>query len=838
MDAAAIPEEKQPHMEWVRSDPAGQPRVGVRAFSVASGRKLRLPHVNGSDSMSTSDSKSPMAVIGEASAGATTRTGDKLLDDATEAFASGSPAKVEVPARLRVIRWLDRYMDPLLVFLALATVPLLIAETAHLGPHDRHVILVANWVIYAAFAVNFALRLALADRRRAVLRELRWDLLIVVGQPALAAAEIGTAGLGTALVRLVAVLVRTLSRGGVLKRTWRKVVDQPLKLLVGGVPFLWLLFSAIVLKAERSYGPRGGVHTIGEALWWGVTTMATVGYGDIAPRSPIGRVAAGMTMVAGIGAFAVLTAKMAEFLLTARDRSAYAAVDASGHTLLLGWSAKLITIIRQLVEANASRTQADVVVLSPRPKRDVEREIHTHIPELAGSTTTLTCRTGSPRDVVDLARVRPESARAIVVVEETPTATVTDLLALLNGRSRPTPEIPIVAEVADPATAKAVRSAFGGRVLVVESQSLIARVTAQSCRQPGLGLAYEDLLDFEGSEFYEAPIPPGAAALSFGELLNAFPTCCPVGVVGGRRQLELAPPMERRLDESDALVLLAEDDSAIEYAGPIEVAAAEPADPEGQHARGPEHVLIVGWNNVGVRLLAELDQSLAPRSALTVIVDRDTCTLPPEGLATTATLTLRVVRGEDYPATLATNVADGCDHVIILAERNQSIADADARALLAALQVRHALERVSGAGATQSIVTELLDEADVELARQLSAGEFIVSEHLSSLLMAQLAETPALQAVFNQLLDPAGPQLNALPVAGYVTPGIPTSFGAVVESARNRGEIALGYRLVRYAQDAQRSFGLVMNPPKASTVQYQTDDRLIVLAGHARLAQP
>jgi len=263
----------------------------------------------------------------------------------------------------------------------------------------------------------------IADRRRAVLRELRWDLLIVVGQPALAAAEIGTAGLGTALVRLVAVLVRTLSRGGVLKRTWRKVVDQPLKLLVGGVPFLWLLFSAIVLKAERSYGPRGGVHTIGEALWWGVTTMATVGYGDIAPRSPIGRVAAGMTMVAGIGAFAVLTAKMAEFLLTARDRSAYAAVDASGHTLLLGWSAKLITIIRQLVEANASRTQADVVVLSPRPKRDVEREIHTHIPELARSTTTLTCRTGSPRDVVDLARVRPESARAIVVVEETPTAT-------------------------------------------------------------------------------------------------------------------------------------------------------------------------------------------------------------------------------------------------------------------------------------------------------------------------------------------------------------------------------------------------------------------------------
>jgi voltage-gated potassium channel Kch len=769
-------------------------------------------------------------VAGVVNMGTRVRTQGGVLDDAAEAFAPSAPTAARVSARLRTIRWLNRYMDPLLVFLALATVPLLIAETANLGPHDRHVILAANWVIYAAFAVNFTLRLALAERRRVALRELRWDALIVVGQPVLAVAEVGTAGLGTALVRLAAVLVRMVTRGGVLKRTWRKVVDHPLQLLVGGVPFLWLLFSAIVLKAERGYGARGAVHSIGEALWWGVATMATVGYGDISPRSPVGRVAAGMTMVAGIGAFSLLTAKMAEFLLAARDKSAHAEVDASGHTLLLGWSAKLTTIVRQLVEANASRHQADVVVLTPRARRDVERDIRTHIPELARSTTTLTCRTGSPSDVVDLARVRPESARAIVVVEETTTATVAALLALLNGQSRPRPESPVVAEVADLGTARAVRAAFGDRVLVVEPRSLIARVTAQSCRQPGLGLAYEDLLDFEGSEFYEAPLPQGAAGLSFGTLLNAFPTCCPVGVVDGRRQLKLAPPMERRMIETDTLVLLAEDDSALHFAGPVDVLAAKPADPAAQLARGPEHVVIVGWNSVGMPLLAELDQYLAPRSALTVVVDSDTCTLPPEGLLTTATLTVRTARSEDYPGTLAAIVANGCDHVVILAERNLPVAEADARALLAALQVRHAMERVSGAGTPQSLVTELLDEANVRLARQLSAGEFIVSQRLSSLLMTQLAETPALQAVFDQLLDPAGPELNAPPITRYATPGIPTSFGAVVESARNRGEVALGYRLVRYAQDPQRSFGVVMNPPKASVAEYETQDRMIVLA--------
>jgi len=108
-----------------------------------------------------------------------------------------------------------------------------------------------------------------------------------------------------------------------------------------------------------------------------------------------------------------------------------------------------------------------------------------------------------------------------------------------------------------------------------------------------------------------------------------------------------------------------------------------------------------------------------------------------------------------------------------------------------------------------------------------------VSERLTSLLMAQLADTPDLQRVFDQLLDPAGPELNALPVGWYATLGLPTSFGAVVESARHRGEIALGYRLVRYAEDVHRSFGVLMNPPKSFTTQFEASDRLIVLTAGA-----
>jgi ion channel POLLUX/CASTOR len=742
-----------------------------------------------------------------------------------------SPATL--PVRVRVVRWLDRYVDPLLVFLALATVPLLVAETAHPGPGDRRIILMANWVIYGAFAANFLIRVALAKNRRAVLADLRWDAVIVAGQPILALAEVGTAGLGTALVRLAAVLFRTVSRGGAVKRTWRKVVDQPLKLLVGGVPLLLLLFAAIVYKAERSYGSGGSVHTLGESVWWSAVTMATVGYGDISPRSPLGRIAAVMAMVAGIGAFSVLTAKMAELLLASREGSSRTHVDAADHTLLLGHSAKLHTILRQLLQANASRPNADVVVLSRHPHGDLEREIRAHVPELLTSTTTLTCRTGSPSDVVHLGRTVPHHARAVIVLEESVTSTVTALMALLNGPRRPRPEAPVVAEVASPGIARAVREAFGGRVLVVEPQALIARITAQSSRQPGLGLAYEDLLDFEGSEFYEVPLMPEAAGLPFGELLNAFPGCCPVGVVDESGNLDLVPPMDRRVSEADTLVLLAEDESTIVFTGPASVEPSTPSGGDVSRVRKAEHVVVIGWNDVGERLLGEMDRALPPGSRVTVVVDGDVCKAP-EALSLQATPSIRSVASEDYPAALSAAIGSGCDHVVVLSERNLTSDDSDARSLLATLQARHALDALPSSELGRSLVTQLLDEANVTLARQTSAGEFIVSERLTSLLMTQLAETPDLQRVFDQLLDPEGPELNALPIEWYATAGIPASFGSLVESARRRGEVAVGLRLVRYASDPQLSFGVVMNPPKSFETSFEPRDRLIVLTRGAR----
>ena len=76
----------------------------------------------------------------------------------------------------------------------------------------------------------------------------------------------------------------------------------------------WLTSAAAFTLAE-DVGDGEPIDSFFDALWWSTTTITTVGYGDIYPITTAGRIVAGLTMIVGISAFAVVTAKVAEFLV-------------------------------------------------------------------------------------------------------------------------------------------------------------------------------------------------------------------------------------------------------------------------------------------------------------------------------------------------------------------------------------------------------------------------------------------------------------------------------------------------------------------------------------------
>ncbi len=714
------------------------------------------------------------------------------------------------------------YADGILFALALATIPIAICDSPLLSGTDQVLLAATSWMVYGAFLVNFVV--VLLDRQaHGAVREVVWDVPLIVGQPLLAFFAGGGSGSIIAVLRLVAVMARGLSRTGAVRLLWRGIVQRPLRTVVAAIPLLLLLWSSIVLRAEISTEGPGRVHSIGDALWWGVVTMATVGYGDISPITPLGRVAAVGAMVTGIAAFSVVTAKLAELLLAARDEIARSEVEAAGHQVLLGWSPRIVTLVRQLMIANESAPHAHIVILCDKPRREAEAELRKHIPELRSSKTKVSCRTGSPQEPTDLATVSPHTARAVVIAHGggQTTDTVTVLLALLTSGFAPPPDAPVIAEIADPDTALSVRAAFGGRVMVIDPGDLIARITAQSCRQPGIGLAYEELLDFEGSELYLVD-EPAVTDRRFGAILRSFPGCIPLGCVDAANHVTLCPSMEHTIGADERLVLLAPDDSMIRFEESRSVAAAEVSSDVEAVVR-TEEVLVIGWNPLAETMMRELARYLPSGSRIRLLPYGQS---PPNAVTVASDLDVAVVESNNVKghAKVLDDLVDESDHVIVLTDWTLEPRDADARSLLATLRVRNRI----GSRAT-TLVTELLDEGNVELGRRAGVAEFVVSDKLTSLLMAQLAETPALIAVFDRLLDPDDADFAALPAADFAPPGTTISFDAVIERARQLGHIAVGYRQNLLASRHEDNFGVVINPHGSTIVVFGADDRVLVL---------
>jgi hypothetical protein len=84
--------------------------------------------------------------------------------------------------------------------------------------------------------------------------------------------------------------------------------------------------------------------------------------------------------------------------------------------------------------------------------------------------------------------------------------------------------------------------------------------------------------------------------------------------------------------------------------------------------------------------------------------------------------------------------------------------------------------------------------------------------------------------VFEDLISSDGSELYLKSVSEYVEPGVPLTFHTVLEAARRRGEVAVGYRLEAEAGDPATSYGLHLNPLKSERVTFAERDSLIVLA--------
>lgn len=212
------------------------------------------------------------------------------------------PPNLMTPARVVLAR-----LEVAVIFAALLSLPLTIVE---INGQQGAPYQLADWTIWAVFAAEYLLALALADNRRRFVVSAWLPLLVVVISFPLLPSVFAAIRMAR-LMRLLR-LVRLIAFGARLVPALRSTIGRRGLVYVLALFVLLIVMAGAIMSVVEPQTVKGNLW---DGMWWAVVTATTVGYGDISPTSPPGRLVAVALMFFGIGLTATLAASIAAYFV-------------------------------------------------------------------------------------------------------------------------------------------------------------------------------------------------------------------------------------------------------------------------------------------------------------------------------------------------------------------------------------------------------------------------------------------------------------------------------------------------------------------------------------------
>ncbi len=619
----------------------------------------------------------------------------------------------------------------------------------------------------------------------------------------------------------------TMSSGpaGVIK--WLAIVSLVIVLLLG----LIILIFGIKESGDAEH-PLGFFEGAWQSLM-ATLDSGTMG-GDPADAWPF-RIVRFIATLVGIFVISILIGSISSGIDEKIDelKKGKSKVLESNHTLILGWSEKVFSIIQEIIEANSNQKNPSIVILADKDKVEMDDEIRDKIDDF--KNTRVICRSGSPLESSAIAVVNPNEARSIVVLanEEAnaDTYVIKSVLALTNGKNRKKEPYHIVAEIRDPKNMEAAELVGNNETVFVLSSNLISKITAQTCRQSGLSVVYSEILQFEGDEIYFKE-EKSLVGKTYRDTLFTYDTSAVIGIFTANEEVLINPPMDTIMNAGDQVIAISEDDDTVIVSGKsswnIQEDLFNRFDKEEVKT---ERTLILGWNSKGVNIIEELDNYVASGSEVFILADGE---IDIEDALTDLKTDLKnqhitYRKGNIIDrSTLDSLHPENYDHIILMSYgETMDVQESDAITLICLLHLRAMSEKLDK---DFSIVSEMLDIRNRELGVVAKADDFIVGDNLISLMLSQLSENKDLKKVYDILFEADGSEIYLKPVSRYVKTGDEMEFYTVLESAAQLNETALGYRISAESGNSEDHFGVKLNPKKSDKVKFSEEDYIIVLA--------
>jgi voltage-gated potassium channel Kch len=582
--------------------------------------------------------------------------------------------------------------------------------------------------------------------------------------------------------------------------------------------------------------PRGIDRGFLDSLWWSMQRVLRLpGFERMYGATPPILAYALFLSIMGLAVFGILVSMINTAMQRRIEtlRKGDSPVKERGHVLVLGWSDKIYSVLRQLARLQPG---SKVVILAPEEIEEMQEALR--INGSMREDLTIILRSGIPSNVEELNRVAVDRASSVILVspradrdrlggDSEVIKTMMLLAAWREWRGRgPT----LTAEIALEQNQELAEIAARGRMHLISSSTVISKILVQCIRNPGLADVYSELFAPYGNGLHVQSIA-ACSEQTMRDISYGFPDAIPIGIAWEEQQGEelkhasgLNPEPDYDIAEDEQLILLAHG-VPVKFSQPGSAYTSQIYREGNVSARVPRRVLLIGWNGNVFDILVELDahalrgteivllsemEPEAARKHVEQLLDRELENVTVEYLAGDP-----VERGSYSEIDLTS-----FQTIVLLADTSSGEPDIDARTLRTLLRLSDLRRRTA---ASPHTVVELLDIANKDLLAGLHVDDVVVSDQVISAQLAQIAKQPVLGPIYRELLSAGGVEISLRPVGDYVDIGSSCSFFDLAFAAQQKMEIALGVRLAREGE-------LFLNPERELAWRLDEDDRVVVLA--------
>ncbi len=614
--------------------------------------------------------------------------------------------------------------------------------------------------------------------------------------------------------------------------------------------FLTLAFFFIVtwLFCISLYFFTGYATDMSEQIWDTFLQICDPGSMEKATeKNFFGKVLAVLTGFLGIVIFSLVIAFLTNIFAQKLEelKKGHSSIIEEDHTLILGWSDKVPSILEELIVANEEKKKNAIVILSHRPKEELEDYLRNIVKDR--KTTRIVIRCGEISNISNLEKVAISHCKSIILVNEVPkNATKTELalsdthiikaiLTICKNPARRPESFNIVTELLEPKNIDIAQSIGEEELTVFYSNEIIAKILVQTSRQNGLATVYNEILSFAGNEIY-CVNEPKSHGQTLGEILCDFPYCIPIGLKQQGKAAQINPPLNTMICPGDEIILVAEDESRIYYHKSSKSLSNFKIPSASRQKPKQEKYLLLGWNAKSESIIREYSEYLCKGSIIDIAVPYPSPEI--EGIITKFQknldkIEIRLLKTDYRLREELDKIGPfSYDNIIILSSQWEAstIEEIDSQTIYTLLLLRD-MQNKAGKAIHTKLVTELLDPANQELIQIAKVNDVIISNQLISMLLAQVSRQKSLYEVYSDLFRAEGSEIYIKSASLYFERlPVEVNFYDIIGVVAQRKEISFGYRIHRWGNRADLNFGIKLNPDKQKKILLDKEDQLIVVA--------